>query len=204
MVKEDDVNVHIPFQCKIGGVKATLGILIEPDPHSDGKGTHAHFHTTIICPKIKIVDYPEPDRCQITDETCPFWEPMGGYKRDPSSRKWLYAHHLIHSIASIEHTGTQLVNMIFEKEGLSLKNELRLIELNRLLLVSKLIDKRVYKQLEELRKVRNKLAHKPNAYLEFEEKKLFKLIEKANNTFSILSSTSSSGSTSMCRTSLTP
>ena len=48
VTNEADINVDIPFKCKIGGVKATLGILIEPDPHGDGKGAHAHFHTTII------------------------------------------------------------------------------------------------------------------------------------------------------------
>jgi hypothetical protein len=82
--KESDVNVRIPFFCKVGQVEAILTIYIEPDPHGDGAGTHAHFHTPLLCPKTKIVEYPEPDRCQITDLTCPFWEPVGGYQRFPS------------------------------------------------------------------------------------------------------------------------
>ena len=184
LANEFDVETIIPFQCQIGNVEAKIVVIIEPKPH--GEIEHAHFHTAITCPKIKMVHFPEPDRCQITDETCPFWEPKGGLKREPSTRKWLYAHQLIQVVASIELTGTQLMNMIFKNEGLSLKGDPRLMELNRLLIVSKLIDKDVYYQLEELRDVRNKLAHDPNKYLEFEEIYLFGLSFRAEKIDSFL------------------
>ncbi len=56
-----DVKERMHFQCLIGKTEATLSIMIEPDPLGDEKGTCAHFHTFIMCPKKKIVDAPEPD-----------------------------------------------------------------------------------------------------------------------------------------------
>jgi hypothetical protein len=149
---EADAHVHIPFQCKTGNTPAELGILIEPDPHGVGNGTHAHFHTTILCPKINIVEAPEPDRCQVTNQTCNFWEPFGGYNRDPCLRKWLYAQRLIHTIARVEFYGTQLVNMIFKSKGLDMKGDLRLVEINRLLMVANSISQGIYGKIEKLRK----------------------------------------------------
>lgn len=183
---EADIHDNIPFQCKIGNVIAELRILIESDPHGDGKGIHAHFHTTIQCPKIKIVDRPEPDRCQVTDETCPFWEPFGGYDRDSSSRKKVFFYKFLHSMTFVELYGTQLVYMIFQSKAIRLRHDLRFIEITRLLMASDSISRDIYTKLEELRKKRNKLAHEPYKYLEFEENELFQLNGEANEITDVL------------------
>ena len=171
-----DVSSSIHFYCFIGKTKVTLSVLVEPDPHGDGKGTDAHFHIAVLCPYIKVVEFPEPDRCRITDETCPFVAPLGSHLRSPERRKSLYAHEIIRYAAFIEFYGTQLVNKrIFKPLGLKGVGNLRLVELNRILLASNLIDKEMYKRLEKIRRTRNELAHEPNAFLRFSERELFEL-----------------------------
>ena len=181
-----DVYVEIPFQCLIGKTKAILAIHIEPDPHGNGKGTHAHFHTTIICPKLKIVDVPEPDRCKITDKTCPFVAPFGSHLRSPELRKQMYVHDIVQSLAFIEYYGTQLVNKkIFMPLGVKV-NTLRLSELNRLLIATNLISKEQFEKLEKIRKTRNRLVHDPDSYLDFDEKELYELSMEAGKLASKL------------------
>lgn len=176
-VDKTDVETTIPFFCKIGQTKAELFVMIEPDPHDDGKGTHAHFHSGILyCPKKKIVDLPEPDRCKVTDETCPFWESFGGYQRNPTRRKWLYAQRFIHSFSSIEFYGTQLMTAFLKSKGC--KNLEKLPELDfwkimNFLRIFGQIDKAIHGRLNKIKETRNKLAHNPEAYMEFEEKELF-------------------------------
>ena len=143
-----DVEEDLCFQCLIGNTEASLGIVIEPDPHGNGKGVHAHFHTTLVCPHIQIVDFPEPDRCRITNETCRFITPLGRKERDPKLRKLKYANGLVQMVAFIEFHGSQLVNGILESKGLqTAKNVLRLVEINRILVAVSLIDKRTYQKL---------------------------------------------------------
>jgi len=176
-----DVQTSIPFRCFIGKTKAILVVLIEPDPHGDGSGTHAHFHTAIVCPKLKVAKLPEPDRCQITDETCPFVAPLGSPWRHPEARKGIYAHEIIQSMALIEFYGTQVVNeKVFKPLGLR-KSFLKLAELSTLLVVANIINKDLFKKIERLRKVRNRLAHEPRAYLEFDERELFELSLEARS-----------------------
>ena len=180
------VTKNIGFQCLIGKTKAILGIIIEPDPHGDEQGTHAHFHTTLICPNIKIVDIPEPDRCQITNRTCPLIAPLGSHKRDTELRKLDYAHTIIQMMAFIEFYGSQLVNIFLTTKGLPpTQSNLRLVELARIMVISDLIDKEEFEKINRLRKVRNKLAHNPKEYLNFSEKELFELsmdARKLSNT----------------------
>ena len=114
-----DVRKSMRFHCLIGKTEATLSVIIEPDPHGDERGTHAHFHTVPMCPKIKIVDIPEPDRCQITNKTCPFIAPLGSSKRNPELRKLDYAYTIIQKMAFIEFYGSQLVNEILGSKGLT-------------------------------------------------------------------------------------
>ena len=129
------VRESIYFQCFLGKTEAILGILVEPDPHGDETGTHAHFHTTLICPNQKIVDVPEPDRCQITDRTCPFIAPCGSHERDPELRKRDYAHTIIRMMAFVEFYGEQLVNKILTTKGLPrTEYRLRLVELARIMI----------------------------------------------------------------------
>lgn len=182
-----DVSQDMRFHCLVGKTQVILSIMIEPDPHGDGKGTHAHFHTTILCPKMKIVDIPEPDRCQILNRTCPFIAPFGSHRRDPELRKFNYAHKIIHMMASIEFDGTQLLNILLTTKGLArTKENPRLLELTRIMVVSDLINKEEFQKIDKLRKIRNKLAHGPKEYLKFSEKELFELSISAQELSNII------------------
>jgi hypothetical protein len=180
--READVTQRIPFFCKIGQVEAYIYVHIEPDPHGDDKGTHAHFHAVPHCPKIKIVNYPEPDRCQVTEETCPFWEPVGGYHRDETTRKWVYSQQFIHHISLAEFYGNQLIITALRAKGFKVTKKLpdfRFTDIITLLSALEIINNDVYKNLNELRVKRNTLVHRPEAYKEFEEKELYELALKA-------------------------
>jgi hypothetical protein len=169
-----DVNKTISFQCLIGKTKAELHIIVEPDPHSDESGTHSHFHTVTRCPNMKIVDVPEPDRCRITESTCPFIAPVGSDEVSPELRKFRYANTIIQKIAFIEFYGSQLVNEILQKKKLApIRYNLRVAELEKILVISDLIDAETYQKVGKLRRMRNKLAHSPKAYLKFTEKDLY-------------------------------
>ena len=187
--KESDVIVSTSFFCKIGQVEAKLTMYIEPDPHGNGAGTHAHFHTPLLCPKTKIVEYPEPDRCQVTDQTCPFWEPVGGYQRDVNTRKWVYAHRFLHQASLIEFYGVQLLETAFKLKGFNMMRELP--DMSYWLLVSLLhslglVNKDEHNELQKLREKRNRLAHEPRAYASFGEKELFELVAKAERVVSFM------------------
>ena len=43
------------------------------------------------------------------------------------------------------------------------------------MILSDLIDKKAFEKINQLRKIRNKLAHNPKEYLNFSEKELFEL-----------------------------
>lgn len=187
--KEADKECDVPFSCKVGQITAELNVCIEPDPHGDGKGTHAHFHTMILCPKIKIVDHPEPDRCQVTNETCPFVEPFGGYERDSDTRKWVYAQRFLHHVTFIEFYSMQLINVSLRSKGFKIEQEipdLRYVDIIRFLRALALVDNPTYAELDGVRKKRNTLAHRPEEYLKFQEKELFELELKAQRLASFL------------------
>jgi len=57
---------------------------------------------------------------------------------------------------------------------------LRVAELEKILVISDLIDAETYQKVGELRKMRNKLAHSPNEYLKFEEKELYNWSNEAS------------------------
>jgi hypothetical protein len=169
-----DVEAKCRFHCLIGKTEATLTITIEPDPHGNESGEHAHFHTVLMCPNMKIVDLPEPDQCRITDKTCPFIAPLGSDERSPERRKFGYASTIIQKIAFIEFYGSQLVNEILKKKKLKpIGYSLRVAELEKILVISDLIDAATYQKVGKLRKLRNKLAHSPTEYLKFTEKELY-------------------------------
>ena len=169
-----DMKERIQFRCLIGKTDATLSITIEPDPHGDERGTHSHFHTVTMCPNLKIVGFPEPDRCRITDNTCPFIAPLGSDERYPERRKFGYASTIIQKIAFIEFYGSQLVNeMLKEKKLEPIGDSLRVAELEKILVISDLVDAETYQKVGKLRRLRNKLAHNPKQYLKFTEKELY-------------------------------
>jgi len=176
-----DIDRDIHFRCLIGKVDAIIGVMIEPDPHGDESGKHSHFHTTLLCPKIRIVDIPEPDRCQITNSTCPFIAPVGSDEVSPESRKLKLALAIIQEIAFIEFHGSQLVNLLLQKKKLEpIGYSLKVAELEKILIISDLIDAKTYQKVGKLRKMRNKLAHSPNEYLKFTEKDLYDWSLEAN------------------------
>jgi hypothetical protein len=176
-----DVSTDIPFRCLIGKTDAELHIMIEPDPHGDERGTHSHFHALMMCPNMKIVDVPEPDRCKITDNTCPFIAPLGSDERNPELRKFRYANEIIQKIASIEFYGSQFVNEILRKKKLApIQYNLRVAELEKILVVSDLIDVETYRKVGILRRMRNKLAHSPKEYLKFSERDLYECSREAD------------------------
>jgi hypothetical protein len=179
---QPDVNKTIYFRCSIGKIEPTISIRVEPDPHGDDSGTHSHFHTVTLCPNMKIVDLPEPDRCKITDSTCPFIAPVGSDETNPEKRKFRYASTIIQKIAFIEYYGSQLVNKILEKKNLNpIAYSLRVTELEKILVISDLIDAKTYQKVGKLRRIRNKLAHSPTEYLKFTEKELYDWSHEAGN-----------------------
>jgi len=178
-----DVREKCHFRCLIGKSDATLSIMIEPDPHGDESGTHSHFHTVTMCPNMKIVDLPEPDRCRITDSTCVFIAPCGSDETSPQRRKFRYASTIIQKIALIQFHGTQLLNEMLKKKELKPVGDgdnIKVAELERLLVISNLIDAETYQTIGNLRRMRNKLAHSPNEYLKFSEKKLYEWSNEAD------------------------
>jgi hypothetical protein len=176
-----DVRKDIPFRCLIGKTDAELHIMIEPDPRGDESGTYSHFHTVMMCPNMKIVDVPEPDRCKITDSTCPFIAPVGSDERSPELRKFRYANEIIQKIAFIEFYGSQLVNEILRKKKLTpIQYNLKVAELEKILVVSDLINAETYQKVGNLRRMRNKLAHSPKEYLNFREKDLYECSREAD------------------------
>jgi len=54
-----------------------------------------------------------------------------------------------------------------------IRYNLRVAELEKILVVSDLIDAKTYQKVGNLRRMRNKLAHSPKEYLKFSEKKLY-------------------------------
>ena len=176
-----DVDEDIHFRCLVGKVDAIIGVSIEPDPHGDESGKHSHFHTTLICPKTRIVDVPEPDRCQITNTTCPFIAPSGSDEVSPESRKLKLALAIIQEMAFLEFYGSQLVNKLLQKKKLEpIGYTLKVAELEKILVISDLIDAKTYQKVSKLRKIRNKLAHSPKQYLKFTEKELHEKSLEAN------------------------
>lgn len=176
-----DVDEDVHFRCLIGKVDAIIGVSIEPDPHGDESGKHSHFHTTLLCPNTRIVDIPEPERCQITNITCPFIGPVGSDEVNPELRKLKLALAIIQEIAFVEFYGSQLVNKLFQKKKLEpIGYSLKVAELERILVISDLIDAKTYRKVGKLRKIRNKLAHSPNEYLKFTEKELYVWSLEAN------------------------
>lgn len=180
-----DVHKIIGFRCPIGKTEAVIGIMIEPDPHGDESETDSHFHSIASCHKMKIADFPEPDRCNITDATCPFTAPIDSDETSSERRKFSYASTIIQKIAFIEVYGSQLVNEILKKKKLK-PISIRVAELEKILVTSDLIDSETYQKLDKLRHMRNEFAHSPNRHLKFTEKDLYDSSMEADKLSSIV------------------
>jgi hypothetical protein len=64
--------------------------------------------------------------------------------------------------------------------------EIKLVDLIKLLRALDVLDSATCKGLDDVRYKRNKLAHGPDAYLNYQEKVLFDLASKAENLASFL------------------
>ena len=177
--EERDVKENIPFHCEIGDTQVYLMVHIEPKPH--GEVSHAHFHTAIICPKIKIVDVPEPDRCQITNRTCPFIQPLGP-GRTERERKKSYLAEISRFATLIEYYGIEKISNKLSEEGRKIsKNKLhmlRLFQINMLLHALGLVNQSTYSKLEKFREKRNELLHDKEKFIETREKELWLILEE--------------------------
>lgn len=188
-----DVTLNSEFFCEIGKIIANISITIEPAPHNNPD--HAHFHTVVMCPKVRIVESPEPDRCSVTELPCPFWQPVGKRFVDKLSRQREYGLRILQYGAYFEYYATQkLINYLKEK-GVDL-NEKRLPQMPlgekiRLLYSMNIINNTTYSKIVEVKKERDKLAHeaKPfHALYDLEDKRAMEIIRKAEECLNILHS----------------
>jgi len=154
-----DLDIHIPFNCLIGKVESLLCISIEPDPHGDESGSCSHTHVTLICQKMKIGDSPESDCCGVTGEPCQF---DVGQHLDTNIQKKIFSLEIIQNCAMIEHYGSICINHLLETK--KIERNLDFYHLGLFLFVAHLIDKDTYDKIEKIRKIRNKLAHRIDAY----------------------------------------
>lgn len=188
-----DVDLDTIFFCEIGNTFARLSIKIEPAPHKEP--SHAHFHTTLMCPKNRIVESPEPDRCLTTELPCPFWEARGKKYVDKLSRQKEYGLRILQYGAYFEYYATVKLTKYFEKRGINVDvkrlPQLSLSDKLRLLFAMSIIDNATYSKLVEVKRERDKLAHeaKPfHAIYDLEEKRAMDIIRKAEYCLEVLKS----------------
>lgn len=188
-----DVDLDTVFFCEIGNTFARLSVKIEPAPNSEP--SHAHFHTTLMCSKNRIVEPPEPDRCLITELPCPFWEALGKRYIDKLSRQKKYGLRILQYGAYFEYFATVKLIKYLKKRGIDVDvkklPQLSLSEKLRLLFAMNIIDNATYSKLVEVKKERDKLAHeaKPfHALYDLEEKRAMEIIRKAEQCLEVLKS----------------
>jgi hypothetical protein len=191
-----DVENRTSFHCLTGHIKAELFLMIEPDPHGTESGKDGHFHIALICANARVPETPtEPDRCQITDDTCPFVGPVGPTDRDPKKRKFALANKIVQGVAFIDFFGSQILSSTLESKGPNKKlANSKVFELNKSLLSSGIINTETFQVIDNLRKTRNVLAHDPEGYLKFTENQLYEFSRIAAQTASYLENRAQKGS----------
>lgn len=116
-----DTRLNTEFFCEIGKTHAKMGITIEPSPHNEP--SHAHFHTFLLCPKARIVEVPELDRCMVTELPCPFQFPLGKLHSDKLSRQREYGIRILQYGAYFEYYATcKLINFL-KASGVNMDGE---------------------------------------------------------------------------------
>jgi len=183
--KEEGMGVHgIPFFCKVGQVEARLDVGIETDPTGNGKGRLAHYHAFPSCPKIDRLS--DLWRCRVTKEVCSFWEPFGGYEVEPYKRNFVYIYKLVRYISFIELNGKRLIPVTLKSKGSRSFNgnkfpDLKFHQVLDFLQAPNLIEKDIYKNLLILKNTRNKLIHKANILMAYNENRLSQMVAEAGN-----------------------
>lgn len=182
--KKAEVMHRIPFFCTIGQIKATLDVLIEIDPIGNGKGRAAHYHAFPSCPKTdRSGNYPgNGNKCMVTTEVCPFWEPFGSYEVEPDRRNFIYISNFVRFVSFVEFFGEKIISKIFESKGVSVEKQhhVSFTEIIMLLRVFGIIEKKTYDDLIEIRKFRDNLLHRPRMLMAYDENILSKMVTKAD------------------------
>lgn len=186
-----DVQIDTQFFCEIGKTYVRMMVMIEPAPCD--KPNYCHFHTTIMCPKTRIVEPPEPDRCAITELPCRFQTPLSKSFSDKLSRQKEYGLRILQYGAYFEYyIQTKLLGCL-KRKGVEVNMKrfprMTLDGKIRLLYSLNLIDSETYSKLIEVKNERNKLAHEAKPYhalYDLEDEKAMEIIRKAEECLEIL------------------
>lgn len=182
---QGDIRSEIDFFCQVGRVNASVGILVEPAPHKDP--SHGHLHVSLLCEKLLIAVFPEPDRCSVTNRTCRFQSAFGHHILYEESRKKDYANEIILAAAHIEYYGAARLRthrssrrQPFDHERASLR------EIIRALKDSRLIDDETHTELLDLKECRNRLAHDTDVLQRYSEQDLYSFVLRARKLIDVL------------------
>jgi hypothetical protein len=190
VLERGDVRSELNFFCEIGEVKALVGLHVEPAPHGDP--SHGHLHVSLLCEKVCIPDFPEPDRCSLTNRTCPFQLEFGHHLLHEESRKKDYANQILLSSAHIEYYGAIRLRRYHDSQGLSFnQRKLNLSRIIQLLKTNGLIDPVTYAELVRLKDCRNRLAHQVDALEKYTEQELYSFTVRAQKLIDTMRTTQS-------------
>ena len=186
-----DVHIDTEFFCEIGKTYVRMMVLIEPAPHDNP--SHCHLHTTIMCPKTRIVEIPEPDRCVITELPCNFQSPLSKFFEDKLSRQKEYGIRILQYGAYFEYYASTKLLECLKRKGIEVDMKrfprMTLGGKIRLLYAMNLIDDETYSKLMEVKRERDKLAHEAKPYhslYDLEDNRAMEIIRKAEECLEIL------------------
>lgn len=161
-----DVYVDTEFFCEIGKTYVRMMIMIEPAPANNAD--YCHFHTVTICPKTKIVEAPEPDRCAVTELPCKFLLPLSKSFADKLSRQKEYGIRILQFGAYLEYYSQVKLLECLKRKGIEVNMKrlphMKLGEKIRMLRAMNFIDDETYSKLMEVKRQRDKLAHEAKPY----------------------------------------
>jgi len=164
-----DVHIDTDFFCEVGKTFVHMMIMIEPNPMKHP--LHGHFHTTIICPKTRIVESPESDRCIVTELPCTFQFPVSKTFEDKITRQKEYGIQILQYGAYIEYYGSIKLKEELKRKGINADMKkmphLDLDDIIRLLFAYGFIDNDTHSKLIELKKERNKLLMMLNHFMRY-------------------------------------
>lgn len=167
--------------------------MIEPSPHN--KPSHAHFHSSLICPKARIVEVPEPDRCMVTELPCSFQSPLGKLHNDKLSRQREYGIRILQYGAYFEYYTTRKLIDSLKTSGINIDQKklpnMGLGHKISLIHALNIIDNSTFSKLMSVKKERDKLAHEAKPFhslYELEDKRAMEIIRKAEECMEVLRS----------------
>ena len=178
----NDVHLNTTFYCEIGQTFVSLNLMIEPYPGKESK--YSHYHVTVNCPMLNIVEIPELDKCAHTKLACHYHESLGTKFANKQTRLKDYGMRIIQlcifldnssKFKLIKHDNKKYINKI-DKMNISQK-------INDLLKLG-LINNTTYELLTEIRLVRNAISHEADpehSLYKYDEEKLIELIKNAEH-----------------------